>query len=358
MDRDKDHRERLALAERAAEWVARMQRADQPPHAAFAAWLRESPRHVEEALFAAAVAEELAGFDRERRIDIQALLAGHAANVVPLSPALPLQQEHHRNWALRTLGLFRGNGAGIERPRHWQRWAAAILFLAVGLAAAGWWRFSGPGSWQSYATALGEQRAIELSDGSLVHLNTQSRITVRLDSDARDIRMLRGEALFKVRHDPRRPFRVRADDTVIQAIGTQFEVYRRSDETRVAVIEGRVRISTPGSAPHESAAGEGANISPVGAIVPQPKLDTVRVTAWRQRRLIFQADTLEDIAAEFNRYNRSPKIRIEDESIRKLRFTGVLDADDPESLGLLLGRDREVSLERQRDRLVLRMKPR
>jgi transmembrane sensor len=53
------------------------------------------------------------------------------------------------------------------------------------------------------------------------------------------------------------------------------------------------------------------------------------VTAWRRRRLVFRKDTLAYIAAEFNRYNRTPKIRVEGETLRLRRFNGVFDADNP-----------------------------
>jgi ferric-dicitrate binding protein FerR (iron transport regulator) len=45
-------------------------------------------------------------------------------------------------------------------------------------------------------------------------------------------------ANFKVKQDATRPFRVHVDSVVVQAIGTQFDVYRLKDQTNVAVIEG------------------------------------------------------------------------------------------------------------------------
>lgn len=331
MDAYKD----LALAERAAAWIAAMEREGDEQRAAFSAWLKESPRHIEEALFAAAVAEELRGFDRDKRVDVKAILREHSINVLPLATPSSL------------LARVRA------RDSRWGSWAAGIALLAFGIASAWWWDALGPGSWQSYTTALGEQRTVELADSSLVHLNTQSRVDVRFRDEMRDVRLVQGEALFKVHHDPAQPFRVHTDHAVIQAIGTQFDVYQHSGETRVSVIEGRVRISTPQSAPQDSTAGQSASISSEGVIAPKPRLDAVSATAWRQRRLIFQADTLEHIAAEFNRYNRTPQVRIEGNAIRQMRFTGVFDADDPESLSLLLGRDPDLNLEKRAGELVI-----
>lgn len=174
---------------------------------------------------------------------------------------------------------------------------------------------------------------------------------VRLSSTARDIRLLEGEALFKVQHDPNRPFCVRTDDAVIQAIGTQFDVYRQVHNTRVEVLEGAVRISAeekndPSThAADETAsagdpvlsaatistvsAGEEANISQAGSITRLASEEITNKLAWRQRRLVFREDSLSFIVGEFNRYNRHPRFRIVDREVGNLRYTGVFDVDDP-----------------------------
>jgi transmembrane sensor len=54
------------------------------------------------------------------------------------------------------------------------------------------------------------------------------------------------------------------------------------------------------------------------------------VTAWTERRLVFENHPLGEIAEEFNRFNRQ-KIRIEDEVLRQQEVTGMFQADDPQS---------------------------
>jgi len=154
-------------------------------------------------------------------------------------------------------------------------------------------------------------------------------IAVRFSSDAREIRLVKGEALFQVARDETRPFRVQSRNATIQAVGTEFDVDTWPADTRVAVLEGRVRISTPNDTAVFSSAGEGASISPQGEIAAQKNIDAEQAVSWRQRRLIFRADTLEHIAEQFNRYNSAPKIRIGDELVGRLRFSGTFDANDP-----------------------------
>jgi transmembrane sensor len=220
-------------------------------------------------------------------------------------------------------------------------WAAGVVALSIALAFV--WHSTRP---QTFATAIGEQRAIELEDGSVIQLNAHSHVAVHLSRQARDVRLLDGEALFKVAHDPTPPFRVYADDTVIRAVGTQFNVYRRANDTTVSVIEGRVEISretSPARSPGQLSAGETARITAAGAIT-RARGDTTEATAWRQRRLIFRDSTLGDIAAEFNRYNRTPQITVEGDALRARRYGGTFDADDPESLVDFLRPDENLEI--------------
>jgi transmembrane sensor len=72
-------------------------------------------------------------------------------------------------------------------------------------------------------------------------------------STDRLVRLDSGEALFEVAHDPNRPFIVEAGLISIEALGTQFDVYRRSVSTRVTVIDGAVQISSKGTTLSSSA---------------------------------------------------------------------------------------------------------
>jgi ferric-dicitrate binding protein FerR (iron transport regulator) len=71
---------------------------------------------------------------------------------------------------------------------------------------------------------------------------------------------------------------------------------------------------------------------------------------------MFRSDRLADIATEFNRYNRAPQIRIVEESVGMHRFSGVFDADDPESLAQILEGSGELSVERSKREIVIRRK--
>jgi len=254
-----------------------------------------------------------------------------------------------------------------RRARGWMviAGAAAAVTLAV---AMGWTHLAGGNADErQYGTAIGEQRSLSLADGSVIHLNTHSSVRIAFNEQARDVYLLEGQAIFKVKHDAERPFRVHVDSTVVQAIGTQFDVYRLSNRTSVAVIEGVVQIiptvagkidaDAVSKLPASSKVPAGEKIEFVSGGKPEKRTEITAedAGAWQQRRLVFQKNTLEEIANEFNRYNRAPQMRIEGAELRSRRFSGVFDADDPESFLELLALD-VFTYGREGNALVVRLR--
>jgi transmembrane sensor len=233
--------------------------------------------------------------------------------------------------------------ASVDRveARHFQSrlaWsAAAVLLMGIGLVL---FLLETP---QEFKTALGEQRSVLLADGSRVTLNTASTIAVNLHKGRREVRLMRGEALFEVTHDAARPFVVRAGNALLKDVGTQFNVDMRSNGTTVTVMEGRVAVDSGG--PSESAGVEGGAdpveglilgtndrivITPAGLGVPQHGVNVASSMAWTQRQLMFEHRPLSEVAEEFNRYNRD-RIDIDSAELKRQEVTGVFEAKDPAS---------------------------
>ena len=92
-------------------------------------------------------------------------------------------------------------------------------------------------------TEIGGQHLQTFSDGSTAHLNTNSVIEAEFTREARIVRLMQGEALFDVAHDPSRPFIVYVGNRAVQAIGTTFVVRIESENIHVAVTDGQVQLS-------------------------------------------------------------------------------------------------------------------
>ena len=82
-----------------------------------------------------------------------------------------------------------------------------------------------------------------LADGSKLHLNTNSVVTVDFSSTARNIVLLKGEAHFEVAHDTSRPFSVTAGNNTVTAVGTAFNMQYVDDNAfELVVTDGKVLV--------------------------------------------------------------------------------------------------------------------
>jgi transmembrane sensor len=248
-----------------------------------------------------------------------------------------------------------------RRERSGRRWfwgaAAAVL---LGVAASVFWpTVDYLNGWRSFETVIGEQRSVSLSDGSIVQLNTGTRIKARVSAEARDIRLLKGEALFKVAQDRSRPFKVTTADAAILAVGTQFNVYQFDGRTKVSVLEGRVRVTAadmPAATPGGPilTAGQEVEIHQDGKSIQRAASDVGSAAAWLQRRVVFKQEPLANVLTEFNRYRKSPRLRVSDPALAARKYSGTFDVDDPRSLEDVLSNETDVVLEQAGDEIVIR----
>jgi len=315
-----------AIVAEASEWFIdfRADDVDGEARLRFIEWLRRSPEHIQAYLEVSGVWSELPSSDPEGRFDIASLIASarNEPDIIPLSPLnprLPPAPPAAEPRALRKLS---------RRPVL----AAAALALLAPITALFLWIDSDTA--RSYSTGIGEQRTIQLADGSTVELNARSRVKVRLTDRRRDVALIEGQALFRVAKDKQRPFVVQAGDAQVRAVGTEFDVYKKQAETVVTVVEGRVETYSGADGADAAAimlsAGEQLTVLPHRVTKPT-RADTVAATAWVQKRLIFEETPLNEVAEEFNRYNRRP-LTIDDAELQTLKISGVYSSTDPASL--------------------------
>jgi transmembrane sensor len=306
----------------------------------FFAWLRASGQHVDEFLRLSRLSGQLNQRELWPDANVADLVAAAKASGGNIT-ALDFQPE-----------------VIASRPeRNRVRWplaaAIACVCVLVGLIAGrsqleGWLA-------PEYVTAVGEQRSITLEDGSVVELNSQSRLRAHFKADLRAIELLEGEAIFRVSKDPHRPFRVRTGATDIIAVGTAFNVKASDSRTVVTVLEGRVRVNQRDAAErsaeatnkaiseYELAVGDQLIVAKAHPAIRVSLRDTEKVTSWTERRLIFEDTPLSSAAAEFARY--SPRgIRIEDPAVAERKINGVFDATDPASLAEFLRGDETLDV--------------
>lgn len=319
------------IAEEAADWLVRLSANDASAEEQreFVAWLKRSPVHLGVYLGVERTWAGLGQVDAVGRIDVAALLAAPDTNVVRLGiPAPPVSVQV-------------GSRSRISQRRV-AAFAASILLACAGLI---WFQLQFA---NRFTTEVGEQRTLRLSDGSTVVLNTDTAVRVRFTDAVREVRLIHGEALFNVAKNPARPFRVRSDEVVAQAVGTSFVVRRMPTETVVTVIEGEVavvdyaqlNVATPMVLPELAVhvtAGTRADVTGNEKIRTASVANPAAVTSWRSGRLIFDGEPLIKVIAEFNRYNQVQLV-LENSQLSDEPISGVFDADQPLALARFLER--------------------
>jgi len=312
------------IYEEACEWFieCRSGDLDAASQAEFDRWLRNSPEHQSAYLEIAAIWNEGPTLDPANRWDLDTLTAQAAAdtgNVVALQRPAGLATDPPRLVGDGTATSSPTSAAPVVRRRNLVAIAASILLVATGFAAY----VLIPRD--VYSTTLGEQRSLALHDGSTIQLNSLSKVRVRYTEHERTIELLQGQALFHVAKDSTRPFIVYSGPTRVTAVGTQFDVYRKTGDTIVTVIEGRVAIRAL-----LLAAGEQVTVTPQ-ATRRTLHPNVASATAWTQRQLVFDSASLVDVASEFNRYNER-KLVIDPSALGALHISGVFSSTDPASL--------------------------
>jgi transmembrane sensor len=329
---------RSAIAAQAAEWfVAQRGGAlDDHERAAFFAWLKTSPLHIEEYLALAAIESDLAAATADSTLSLDALRelarSDNTGNVTAIPSAAPTMD--------RVPPRMRPPGRQRWRALTWGTVAAAALAAVVwGVLDRSWLNLP-----KTYQTASGTQQVWHLPDGSVLHLNGGSTVTARFSSGERRIDIDRGEAFFEVAHDRTRPFHVIAGSTNTVAVGTEFDVDRRANTTVITVVQGQVAVfaSPDGAAGRvneaaplvprslQLSAGQQVQIS-AGQLPEAPTAaDLYQAEAWLQRQIVFKHQPLGEVAAEFSRYNAVP-ITITDPALSALPVSGVFNAYDIDS---------------------------
>jgi transmembrane sensor len=328
-----DEKIRAAIAEQAGDWFVGNDEGlpDVQDSADLAAWLKTSPVHIEEFLGVSVIARDLREARTHPDYSLEAILARARAEDEP--PVHPFGQPP-------------SNAARVGASRRWRTATvamAACVLLSIGLFLT--WN-GGPNRHPTtsdgmtalhFETRHGEQLTRRLADDSVLHLNTDSAITIRYGKHERVAVLTSGEAHFEIAHEPERAFRVLAGSVEVRDLGTKFDVRLGRDSTVVTVVEGEVAVGPstltgrPAGPWTNVQVGADQQITIANGIWPPAKavvVDAQRATAWLHRQIAFNHEPLENVAAEFNRYASKP-IEIVTPGLQKLEISGVFTTDDP-----------------------------
>lgn len=297
-----------AIRTQAAEWFAKLHSpaCSEETRQEFSRWLQANPQHelaYEQCRTLWLISDDLRG-DADLQRELDAARQGIAGLRTGISGKI------HSNlkprW--RSLGQI----------------AAAILVALVFVYT------TGQKAPTEYTTYIGEQRIVQLADGSSITLNTNTKLSVDYNRDQRLVHLHHGEAYFNVSKDPSRPFEVMAGKSLVRAVGTEFNVALLNQAVNVDVAEGVVEFEPVASSPATKLevgdavkyrSGDNVNIS---------SANLARVSAWQIRKIYFDNNTLADAVEEYNRYTLQ-KITVVDSELNQQRITGIFHVGDVDS---------------------------
>lgn len=274
--------------------------------------------------------------------------------------------EHATDTWNRTRALVRRSAAVevsvpravIEQPRRGTARASIVALAASLLIAIISLGVYLQGS--AFETAVGERRAVVLDDGTQVTMNTTTRMSVEFDKQRRRVRLSAGEALFEVAKNSAWPFVVMVGDREVTALGTAFLVRSEAGRVAVTLLEGKVAV-TEGAHTVEASELRRANeviLAPGQRIVFEergaPVLDRPEIqklTAWQQGLVNIDDLTLDQAAAEMNRYTTT-KLVVEGPAAA-LRVSGIFRVTDLENLAQAVAMTYGLTISREGRRMVL-----
>lgn len=272
---------------------------------------------------ARALADWLAGDPRRRgallRADALALLSEKARALgvqgAPVVPVAPRRSSSTRAPSRRAVLAWTGAGAAA---------ATSLALFGLGAAAA-----------QTVTTGLGEVRRITLDDGSTILMNTRTSLRIRYDAHARQVDLLYGEAYFTVLREPRRPFLVAAGGLPLRTTQAAFRVRDLGRQPLdVLVDQGRVTLGQGAAvvmpAQTRTLFPTSGGATPVPQAIAPDRI--TRELAWRDGKIAFEGERLDQAAAQFARYSRT-RIDIADPMLAREPITGLFAAGDPVGFG-------------------------
>lgn len=356
------------IEEEAGLWIIRLS-GDKTPESedlrALHAWMARSPFHREVFLHLAAQWDDM---------DLLSEL------LVPSGPVHRLPARGLPSFivcllspVLLVLAVFSAAKRGLGAVMGPQMAAVSVLLFGACIALSSWVMLDKPTEVNNfYITSVGEQHSSTLEDGTILWLNTNSKIEVDYTEATRRIVLHKGEAHFEVHSNPLRPFEVYVGTRMVRAVGTAFSVYLEDDHVKVTVTEGKVDLgvvkqglgvdsmasSSPlgttdsTAAPDElpSAEPRGQFTEVVGSlaagqsvvlaaesdgeldsIVNHEQQDLERRLSWRKGQLVFAGEHLEEVVKEVSRYTQLV-IELDDPKLKSLRIGGQFQVGETDAL--------------------------
>lgn len=243
----------------------------------------------------------------------------------------------------KALRSIRRHGETFRVRKRWISWglqAAAVLTLSVLLSGiystltreqSSEITASTHPVYQEIKAAYGTQAKVELTDGTMVTLNSGSKLRFPQSFDHQEQRkvILEGEGYFTVAKNEKLPFVVQTHQLDIQVLGTTFNVdaYTDNQTVMVALIEGSVKLQSHDGKGNKDQMnlmpGEIASLSLGASSLVKTKVpDLYKYTAWVNGRIVFFSDPIQTVVKKLEKWY-NVEIVFTDPKLENYQFTGT-----------------------------------
>lgn len=207
----------------------------------------------------------------------------------------------------------------------------------------------------------GKTFQVQLSDGTLIHLNagTTFRYPEKFIKGNNRMVFVDGEAYFEVAKDKKHPFIVNANGINIRVTGTKFNVYNYKEDVKkkIVLVEGSVSIYKSKEVYNATKAsllkpGFKAEWDKNKNNIAIDKVDIDSYTAWINGQLVFKNNPFSEIRKKLERkYNVT--IINNNLSLEKNTFSAVFDLETIEEVMEVLNRSYGIKYEIKQNEITI-----
>lgn len=206
----------------------------------------------------------------------------------------------------------------------------------------------------NFITKKGERVTIPLSDGSIIFMNSDSRLTYpQFFSDSVRLVELTGEAFFSVKSNANQPFIVKTGNSFTEVVGTEFNIRFRNNRLNVIVTKGKISLYDESRQERISVnKGELITYDDSSGFSHPRKVDIRPYIAWRENKLAFIKSPFTEVLNEIER-QFNVNITIKNLGSKNKTLTGFFDADSLDEVLSKIALAMDVHIKRNGDKIIV-----
>jgi transmembrane sensor len=224
----------------------------------------------------------------------------------------------------------------------------------------------GSGRHRTLESGVGEIRRLALKGGTILTLDTDTRVDLAASSEDRRLELVRGKLFVDVARWQDRPFVVRAGDLVLETVDGAFGLQNLGKAPITALVtQGKLiasqsrgmfgaRRTVTVEKDHALTLASDELLAASG-VRPVAVAQQAQLLAWREGMLSFGGERLEDAVRAFDRYG-PVRIVVADPGLARQRITGLFKADDPRGFATAIAASFGGSVESQGETLRITAK--